>query len=1160
MSEEPVEIVLTLTQNIETEGMKAGKTIDDVAAKSETAKKSMDGLGVSADATSKKVGAAASKVAGVTKNMNSLNMSVQQVARELPTLAISPQMFILAISNNLPILQDQLKLTRIENEALKASGQATVPVWRQVLKSITSWQTGLVLGITVLTVWGKEIFAATKQLFSFSDATKLSREEVKKFTTELSKGMGSELGKMDMMFDKLEKAKKGTSEYYSAKRDIIKQYGSYLSGLDAEITKLNNVEGAYKAIKAAIIETARDKALQSIYVEQGQKAADVYTKNIPKIREKLESKWGEAIGGFHFDNLKKELDAGKGFSYEIQRLIADFNEKVAVDTSEVIGTSSSGQVQYAKKFIDKNPIMDLINEYTKAENEYTNKVKDAQKTFGSIFSSNTPQIRSLLQEQQLLLDQAKLMPEATEDEIRAKNKKIEAIEAEIKRLNELGKTNKNELKSEQDYANKRQELIRAEVELQFAGSQAKIDAMKDGADKELAQMKLTHEKELAELDKQREDFAKRQFEADPVNKDKIFNPANSGLSSSQEMVFSGIKSDTLKNQQRELAEFYKKALSDYYSYAEAVNAMNEKFNSDKSALVGLGASKENLAELERQRNESLEKLSATFAEKSDSYENWLAGIAAMSLETLRLELASAQNVLLATTEGKSDNNNTEKVAQLRAKITVLEKTIRDLSNKKEKKEGDKAKSSIEDWKELREALADVRNEFTEIGNEIGGIGGEIISQSGQIAASTLMMIDGITQLANWSITATQMAAQGASKAIIAVEKASVILAIVSTAIQIASQIINLLKGQDKSAKDTEELKRTSEKISDVYEAINKQLEKRIDLIKKANGAEAEYLNTMNQKAIDEAKKYYKGLFSGGTNSEGRRSDISTVVGANSGLMSNEIFGKEGKNNDLSLKQIMDMFGLSGIEDFAKWWNEGGYYEMLTKGYTVTNQEYWDQLAENWNNLTEASEESAQAMQEQWAGFSFDSFKDKLDDLIKDVNTTAADIADSFTGTIEDSILNWVKTSYLDDEMQKWYDELASAYSDGMLTDDEYSQLEALYNSIYGKAQDMYDTATQAAGMKIDEQDRTASKKGIATASQDSVDENNGRLTAIQGMTYDIRNSNAEILSVQKDALNYHRLIKSQLDTIAENSNYLKHLEAIKTGIDDMNLKGVKIKT
>ncbi len=92
-----------------------------------------------------------------TQSFNGLNMSIQQIAREMPSLAMGPQMFFLAISNNLPILADNIALARKEYDALVASGQKGVPVWKQIVKSLFSWQTAMTTGIMLLVMYGKDI-------------------------------------------------------------------------------------------------------------------------------------------------------------------------------------------------------------------------------------------------------------------------------------------------------------------------------------------------------------------------------------------------------------------------------------------------------------------------------------------------------------------------------------------------------------------------------------------------------------------------------------------------------------------------------------------------------------------------------------------------------------------------------------------------------------------------------------------------------------------------------------------------------------------------------------------------------------------------------------------------------------------------------------------
>lgn len=100
------------------------------------------------------------------RQFNGLHNSIQQMAREMPSLAMGPQMFFLAISNNLPIFTDELARARKEYDELQKSGKKGTPVWKQVLSSLFSWQTAITTGIMLLVMYGDEIWDWTKNLFS----------------------------------------------------------------------------------------------------------------------------------------------------------------------------------------------------------------------------------------------------------------------------------------------------------------------------------------------------------------------------------------------------------------------------------------------------------------------------------------------------------------------------------------------------------------------------------------------------------------------------------------------------------------------------------------------------------------------------------------------------------------------------------------------------------------------------------------------------------------------------------------------------------------------------------------------------------------------------------------------------------------------------------
>lgn len=144
-----------------------------------------------------------------------LGLSVQQVARELPSLAVNWNTFFLAISNNLPMLADQIQIANKNYKELMAAQQQgqrlnerAVPVWKQLISSLLSWQTAMVAGITILSLYGKDIIEWTKALILGRYAA-LSMNEVQK---EVNNGMASGREEMLKTVDEVNKLQKAYNE------------------------------------------------------------------------------------------------------------------------------------------------------------------------------------------------------------------------------------------------------------------------------------------------------------------------------------------------------------------------------------------------------------------------------------------------------------------------------------------------------------------------------------------------------------------------------------------------------------------------------------------------------------------------------------------------------------------------------------------------------------------------------------------------------------------------------------------------------------------------------------------------------------------------------------------------------------------------------------
>lgn len=210
----------------------------------------------------------------VTPRFNSLNVSVQQVARELPALAISANTFFLAISNNLPILADSISAVRKENQELIASGQKAVPVWKQVAGSLFSWQTALVAGVTILSMYGEEIFNVAGEMSGLSKVTKTQIDRQKELNDSQQKGAQNaqeELTKLKLLYQASQDITRPMAERKRAVDELKKSYPKYLGNLTEEEILTGKATTQYKNLTNAIVSSAKARAAQDKIVEYAKK-------------------------------------------------------------------------------------------------------------------------------------------------------------------------------------------------------------------------------------------------------------------------------------------------------------------------------------------------------------------------------------------------------------------------------------------------------------------------------------------------------------------------------------------------------------------------------------------------------------------------------------------------------------------------------------------------------------------------------------------------------------------------------------------------------------------------------------------------------------------------------------------------------------------------
>lgn len=260
-------------------------------------------------------------VGNYASHWNGLGMSIQQIGRELPSLAMGWNTFFLAISNNLPILTDELARARKEYDELKKSGQAATPVWKQVVSSLLSWQTALTVGITLLSVYGKDIMEWVGNLFKVKDGTEKLEESMKRLNASISEvksNVSSEISNLNELKEKLESVKKGTSEWNAIRDIIVSRYSEYLPSLAEEIDKTGTLASTYEQLANSIRKVSAVRGYSKAAEEENNKYIELRNKNIQKAYDTFIDEFGDVEGNKFYDEWLKLLDSGEAISGEIQ--------------------------------------------------------------------------------------------------------------------------------------------------------------------------------------------------------------------------------------------------------------------------------------------------------------------------------------------------------------------------------------------------------------------------------------------------------------------------------------------------------------------------------------------------------------------------------------------------------------------------------------------------------------------------------------------------------------------------------------------------------------------------------------------------------------------------------------------------------------------------
>lgn len=206
-------------------------------------------------AAEQRLGNFRSNVGNYQSAFNGLNVSVSQIVRELPSATMGANMFFLAISNNIPTLVDEINKLRAANKLAMKEGKQGVPILKQLGAAVFSWNSLISVGITLLTVYGKDIVRWIGNLFKGREAAMTMAEaqaEVNKQMAESSGSYGDQVAQLralQLQWNQLGDDLKAKTEFVKNNREAFDKLGVAITTVaDADNLFIQNTDAFIEAM------------------------------------------------------------------------------------------------------------------------------------------------------------------------------------------------------------------------------------------------------------------------------------------------------------------------------------------------------------------------------------------------------------------------------------------------------------------------------------------------------------------------------------------------------------------------------------------------------------------------------------------------------------------------------------------------------------------------------------------------------------------------------------------------------------------------------------------------------------------------------------------------------------------------------------------------
>lgn len=923
---------------------------------------------------------------------NGLGMSVQQVARELPSLAIGWNTFFLAISNNLPMLADELKKASAEYKAFKAAVAAgnndvakVAPVWKQLISSIFSWQTALVVAITMLSVYGKDIIEWTKNLFGLNnaiDTVTKTQKILNSLHSDSAKSSAEEVAQTKILYKITQDATRTINERTAAAKKLQELYPDYFGNLRTEIILIGNAKNAYNDLYKSLEDVASAKIISNQISENENKMVDAINR-----RNEAQAKLVE---------LNKELEKQQKSNdmwNSNAPAIAALTDQIGLYTKKL--NNANEQIKALNESNDK-----LIGAYkitSTPETDILFKDFSAIDTYKETLSNLDKQLSMFIIDQEEYnrrVNEAKGELIAAADAANIGGSALEKMRDEYVAFNKasIGKEQTEKQKKEAEKQKQVQERINNELlELQHRNEQSRIDLMEEGSDKRIAQIEYDYDREIEAIRKKEKEWREAQGgkltqEQTVEIKTAVTQAKTTRMRSTQEVEYEQVEA------QRKAMNDY---LKEYGSYQEKKMALAVKYGQKiadaetegEKLMLGKLWDKE-LLDLEIKTKNSSNAIIALFGDMRDKSLKELQELASKGQEALDFINNGKWNATVGSKLGITEDEF-RRWQEVPEAIRQASESLRGVKDQAETLQPafDKVTQGLKrffaagnDPKKLTESLQLINEGVNEVTSSV-----QFLSNTfGKLGVSFGGVFSGIAEGLNIAMDAVNSTMQGA--------QAGAMFGPIGAAAGAAIGVVSSLASAIAKIHDKKNEKRI-QKLQDQIDVLDASYEKLGRSIEKAYSTDASQLIDQQNKLLEQQKLLIQQQIK--EEQDKKKSDDNRIKEWQKQL--DDINAQLEENKEKAIEAITGTDVMSAIDEFAK------------------------AYADAWATGENAAESSAKAVQTLIKTAIIEFLKKKLSPSVQDFMKQLADyMSDGIVSPWEEAELNKLKEK-MDKEAQEIFE-------------------------------------------------------------------------------------------------------------------------------------------